>query len=215
MPESRPHGRLVAAGIVLGILVVIASVAVGRFTAPTSAVTPSTLSAEAGFARDMQVHHDQAVELSLMVRDRTDDPAIRMLAYDIATSQAQQSGQMYGWLAAWGLPQLGPEPPMTWMARPAPSGGGVHDHTAPAGEVLEVMPGYATFEQVAELEAATGVDAERLFLELMIEHHVGGVDMAEAVIERSRNAVVVTLATSIIQAQRSEIGYMEELLAGR
>jgi uncharacterized protein (DUF305 family) len=77
------------------------------------------------------------------------------------------------------------------------------------------MPGLATAEQLAELKAASGVEAERVFLTLMIAHHQGGVEMAQAVLARSDNRVVVDLATSIVQAQTSEITVMQEMLAAR
>lgn len=205
--------------IVLAILgvaaLVIASFLAGRLTTPTD-VVPNDTSAEAGFARDMQLHHQQAVEMSMIVRDETDDPDIRLLAYDIALAQQQQAGQMFSWLTVWGLPQAASEPSMTWMVRPGRSGTG-HDHGA--GEAAHVpgepMPGLATDEQMAELSAATGVEAEKLYLTLMIAHHVGGIDMAEAILDRSTNRVVTNLARGMIAAQQSEIDYMNELLAQR
>lgn len=205
--------------IVLAILgvaaLVIASFLAGRLTTPTD-VVPNDTSAEAGFARDMQLHHQQAVEMSMIVRDETDDPDIRLLAYDIALAQQQQAGQMFSWLTVWGLPQAASEPSMTWMVRPGRSGTG-HDHGA--GEAAHVpgepMPGLATDEQMAELSAATDVEAEKLYLTLMIAHHVGGIDMAEAILDRSTNRVVTNLARGMIAAQQSEIDYMNELLAQR
>ncbi|MBL3691063.1 DUF305 domain-containing protein [Leucobacter chromiireducens subsp. chromiireducens] len=205
----------------LALVLVAASLMIGRVTATTEAV-PSTRSAEAGFARDMQTHHDQAVEMSIMVRDRTDDAAVRLLAYDILTSQARQSGQMYGWLATWGLPQASPEPAMTWMHRPIPGEGGAHAGHAAGSEsgvdpalVPETMPGMATRAQLDELESLSGRAAERRFLELMIAHHEGGVDMAEAVVARSSLPVVTDLAKSMVAAQRSEIQLMQDMLAER
>lgn len=207
--------RLVVAAIITALLLVAMSFVAGRLTAAVDR-EPATTSVEAGFARDMQVHHQQAVELALIVRDHTDDPDVRLLAYDIATSQSQQAGQMYGWLAEWGLPQAPSEPPMTWMSRP-PVGRSdePHSHVAAPVSVPATMPGYATREQLTELSSATGVDAERLFLQLMIAHHRGGVEMAEAVIERSDNRVVTDLARAIVTAQRGEIVYMEALLLNR
>ena len=149
----------------------------------------------------------------MIVRDLTDDPDVRLLAYDIATSQAQQSGQMFGWLATWGLSQAPSEPSMTWMTRPTLEGG--HEMGDVAMTPGGAMPGLATAEQIASLKAATGVEAERIFLTLMIAHHKGGVEMAEAVLARSDTRVVVDLATSIVQAQTSEIGLMEDMLAER
>src|SRR5690606_52736 len=111
------------------------------------------------FARDMQTHHLQAVELSRLVTANGVDADIRLLAYDISTTQQQQAGQMFAWLQLWGLSQASPEPEMTWMTRPTLDGGGGHDHgRAGAGSepgagsesahVLgEPMPGYATPEQ--------------------------------------------------------------------
>jgi uncharacterized protein (DUF305 family) len=205
-------------------LVVVAAIAfsVGRLST-LGDPTPSTTSAEAGFARDMQVHHQQGVELAMIIRDATDDDATRLLAYDIATTQSQQSGQMYAWLAEWGLPQFGAEPSMTWMTQPADDGEAHDGHGAGGGTgddasthaPGEPMPGLATPEQIEELESLEGVEAERLFLELMIAHHKGAVEMADAVLARSDYPVVVSLAEAIVASQESEIALMEDMLAER
>ncbi len=211
---ANTRARLIAAAIVVGLVLAAGAFAIGRFGVP-SASTPSTTSADAGFARDMQVHHQQAVEMAMLVRDLTDDPDVRLLAYDIATAQAQQAGQMYGWLASWGLPQAG-EPTMTWMSRPTLDGDTHgHDGSTPTHTPGGPMPGMATFEQLEELGTLTGVAAERMFLELMIAHHQGGVEMAEAVLDRTDTRVVVDLATGIVKAQQSEIELMERMLATR
>ncbi|MFI9597012.1 DUF305 domain-containing protein [Nonomuraea sp. NPDC052265] len=76
---------------------------------------PGDMSVEAGFARDMQAHHAQVVQLALIIRDRTTDREVRTLAYDLATTQQQQIGQMYAWLDMWGLSQAAPGPRMAWM----------------------------------------------------------------------------------------------------
>jgi uncharacterized protein (DUF305 family) len=217
--------RLVTAAVIAGALVLVVGLAAGWMLAARSA-DPSTTSVEAGFARDMQVHHDQAVEMALIVRDRTDDPAIRSLAYDIATSQSQQSGQMYAWLNDWGLPQARPGESMEWMSAPTLDGsrGQGHDHgTTAAGGTASTdapttsgsMPGMATDDDLARLRASTGTDAEVLFLTLMLAHHRGGVEMADAVIERSDHPLVTTLARAIVFAQSGEIDYMETLLSER
>lgn len=215
-PDRRRKGLTILVGAVLALVVASVSLILGWITAPAD-IAPSTRSAEAGFARDMQTHHQQAVEMSMIVRDLTDDPDVRLLAYDIATSQAQQAGQMFGWLAVWGLPQASPEPAMTWMQRPGANEDGHSAHGAAAGlsGVPDIMPGMATQEQLQELRSLRGVAAERLFLQLMIAHHQGGVEMAEALLNRSSNSTVTTLATSIINAQKSEIELMQSLLAQR
>jgi uncharacterized protein (DUF305 family) len=211
--------RLIIAGAVVAVLIVVAAFAAGRLSAPVVSA-PSTTSAEAGFARDMQVHHNQAVEMSMIVRDVTDDADVRLLAYDIATSQARQAGQMYGWLDSWNLPQAAAEPSMTWMSRPTLDGASSdHNHTGDREEPVHTpgdpMPGMATAAQLAELQSLTGVEAERLFLTLMIAHHTGGVEMGEAVLARSKERVVVSLATGVVKAQSSEIELMESMLSAR
>jgi uncharacterized protein (DUF305 family) len=206
------RGRLVAGLVIGGLVLAVAGFAVGRLGAPGAALPPTTESAEAGFLRDMQVHHAQAVEMALLIRDRTDDEAVRQLAYDIAVSQATQSGQMYGLLEAWGLPQASSAPAMTWTRLPTTDGsdgGGHHaDPSAPGG-----MPGLATPAQIDELTAATGDDAVRLFLTLMIAHHEGGLEMADAVLARTEVPQVVSLASGIRTAQKAEIELMTGLLA--
>ena len=168
--------------------------------------TPSDFGADAGFARDMQTHHAQAVQLAFLVRDRTKDEEVRTVAYDIITSQQQQAGQMYGWLVQWGLDQTGSRAPMAWI-------GGEHAaaHTAADGTML----GTATAAQIAELEAATGVEAERIFLRLMIAHHTGGIAMAQAAAAEARTPEVKTLANAIVTAQTAEVQQMEQMLAAR
>ena len=77
------------------------------------------------------------------------------------------------------------------------------------------MPGLATDAELAQLRSLTGVDAEKLFLKLMIAHHNGGIDMAEAVLARTTNKTVSSLARGMVKAQQSEVDYMEGLLAKR
>jgi uncharacterized protein (DUF305 family) len=150
----------------------------------------------------MQVHHLQGVELAMLVRDRTNDEDVRRLAYDMLTTQGHQAGQLYGWLAAWGLNQLGGEPPMAWMG-----------HTGHGMGAL--MPGMATPEQVAGLAAASGVEAERQFFRLMIAHHRGALEMSNAVLERSQHPTVVAFARAVLASQQSEIDVMTKLLDER
>ena len=157
---------------------------------------PGDDSLEAGFARDMMVHHDQAVAMALLIRDRTADPRIKTLATDILLTQENQIGQMLGWLNVWGLPATGVEPPMAWMGHP--TGGR--------------MPGMASPEELAHLEQLAGTAADAEFLRLMIRHHQGGIPMAEEARERSTNTQVRALATAIVASQRAEITAMQDLL---
>lgn len=216
-PARRRSPIAVTVVAVLVVLVVAAvSFSVGRLSTLGEA-TPTDTSAEAGFSRDMQTHHNQGVELAFIVRDLSDAEDVRTLAYDIATTQATQSGMMYGWLQEWGLSQAGSEPSMTWMTRPALDGATGHDHTADptAHEPGSPMPGLATDEQIATLKGLSGEDAEIYFLQLMIAHHKGAIEMADAVLVRSTNSTVTTFANGVVSSQQSEIDLMESMLADR
>lgn len=207
---SRP-ARLIAGAAIVAVLLAAGGFLIGRLGAPV-APTPSTTSAAVGFLRDMQVHHAQAVEMAMLIRDRTDDPDLRQLAYDIAIGQAGQAGQMYGLLDAWGLPQASPLPPMTWMSQPVidGSGAGAHDDM---GSGDDAMPGMATAAELDGLRAATGPEAERIFLTLMIAHHRGGLDMADAVLARSTVPQVVSIARGVVTSQTGDIAAMQTMLA--
>ena len=212
--SSRIRVRI--ALILGGVLLLVVGLVVGRVTTPVTQ-TPGTLSAEAGFARDMQVHHQQAIDMAMIIRDQTTDPEIRQLAYDIATSQGQQAGQMFAWLNVWGLPQASPVPAMTWMTLPTLDQSNADHGMNMGGQVTpgQTMPGMASQADVARLSTLTGTEAEKLFLTLMIAHHLGGVLRAEALVARSADSTVLAVANTIISAQTGEIAYMQQLLAAR
>ncbi|ROQ38714.1 uncharacterized protein (DUF305 family) [Frondihabitans sp. PhB188] len=207
---TRSRIRLTAAALLAAALILVAGVFLGARTVRGEA-PPATTSAEAGFARDMQVHHNQAVDMSFTVRDRGESDAVKTLAYDIARSQQQQAGQMFGWLEVWGLPQAPAEPSMTWMSRPALAGGGMAMDHGGGGAVPAVMPGFASADDLARLARLSGTAEDRLYLRLMIAHHRGGIEMAQAVLDRSTNPQVTALARSMIVTQESDIRAMRAL----
>ncbi|MFJ6661057.1 DUF305 domain-containing protein [Streptomyces sp. NPDC091377] len=171
-----------------------------------SGVEPPTAdSADAGFARDMSVHHQQAVEMSYIVRDRTDDEEVRRLAYDIAQTQANQRGMMLGWLDLWGLPKVSAKPPMTWMDM---------GDMPTAGEGA-LMPGMATDKEMEKLGELNGKQAEIFYLQLMTKHHNGGIHMAAGCVERCTVGAEKRLAQGMMRGQQSEIDLMADLLKER
>lgn len=153
-------------------------------------------SADVGFARDMSDHHAQAVAMAEIIRTKTTDPDIRILATDIALTQQAQIGQMRGWLDAWGLPVAGRGDPMAWMGHAGP------------------MPGMASADEMRELESASGEEADELFLRLMIRHHRGGLLMASAALDQADTDETQILARAIRDGQASEIQAMEQMLSG-
>ena len=168
---------------------------------------PGDESAETGFARDMATHHAQAVEMSLLIRDRTSDVVLRTLAYDIIVTQSTQRGVFMGWLQAWDVPQTSTRPRMAWMRS--------HAHGVPTAGNGPLMPGMATDEEMRRLREARGAEAEILFLQLMIRHHEGGVIMARALEGLSRRAEVLDMARSIDSTQLVEIVEMTKMLEQR
>jgi len=157
---------------------------------------PSNDSAEAGFARDMIVHHAQAVQMAELVRDRTQSDAMRLLTADISLTQQAQIGIMQGWLGAWGLPITGEEPAMAWMGHPTEG----------------LMPGMATPEEIDQLSKLPSDSADVLFLRLMIAHHEAAIPMAQAVLKRTDEPEVRQLANSIIASQKAEIWNMKAMV---
>ncbi|HMQ33907.1 MAG TPA: DUF305 domain-containing protein [Chloroflexaceae bacterium] len=188
--ERRPRalGLPAVAGLVLGaaLLSLAAALWLNR--------PPGEGSAEVRFARDMIAHHEQAVEMALIMRDRAADETVRVLADDIILTQQNQSGRMAGWLEVWGRPFAGEEAPMAGHAEAM--------GMAPQGEVnaLRTLP-------VAEAEAR--------FLQLMITHHEGGVVMARAALDAGARPEVQRLAESIVRGQQQENELMRGLLAAR
>jgi uncharacterized protein (DUF305 family) len=159
----------------------------------------------------MQAHHAQAVDLAVLVRDRSTDEEVRTVALDILLTQQNQIGQMAGWLSTWGLPAAASEPPMAWMT------GTDHGHGAAAaeGEGYAAMPGWVSRADLARLTTATGTEADRLFLQLMIPHHQGGVEMAEYAVEHAQRPQVVALARNIVTSQERELTALQDMLDAR
>ncbi|RDG35789.1 DUF305 domain-containing protein [Streptomyces corynorhini] len=204
----------------------------GRDGGSAAPATPSSESADAGFARDMAVHHQQAVEMSFLVRDSTDDEEVRRLAYDIANTQANQRGMMLGWLDLWGLPKLeaGKEP-MAWMSGADAmdkgsddgmdmdhgdgTGHGGTDHGAYEPHDGSLMAGMATRTELDRLRDARGERAEILYLQLMTDHHKGGVEMAQGCVRLCEVGTEKALAKGMVAAQESELRLMADLLKAR
>jgi uncharacterized protein (DUF305 family) len=160
---------------------------------------PADDSPEAGFARDMMVHHAQAVQMAEIVRDKTESQTVRTIAADMALTQQAQIGMMQGWLTTWGLPVAGTEAAMGWMGHP----------------VEGLMPGMATPEEIDRLREASPEEADVLFLRLMIPHHQAAIPMAEAVLGRTDRPEVELLAEAMADSQQLEIQMMQEMLRER
>ncbi|UFS99766.1 DUF305 domain-containing protein [Nocardia huaxiensis] len=190
--------RVVRTGAVL--LLVLAAFGLGRWSAPPETQQGVRLTdVDIGFAQDMSTHHDQAVLLAqTLAREVT--PQIRALADQMSTAQTAEIAMMRGWLDLSDLPRTS-DGSMRWM--------GGHEHGG--GH----MPGLASTGEITRLAGSRGTDAEVLFLQLMVRHHRGGVDMAQFAYDHASNAQVKRTALEIVRQQAAEIGVMTTLLAAR
>jgi uncharacterized protein (DUF305 family) len=208
--ERRP-ARWIAIWLV-ALAVIAVGFAIGRFSLFSNGpAVPNA--ADIGFARDMQVHHAQAIQMAMEIYRKTSDEELRIFAYDIATGQAGQRGEMYDWLVQWGLSQSG-GPMMQWMdASPGGSGHAMSDSAAMTEEEARIAMGMASAEEISALEGATGQEADCLFLGLLIRHHEGAIPMAEALIELGTDPRALTVAENIKTGQTAEISAMKSMQA--
>jgi uncharacterized protein (DUF305 family) len=159
---------------------------------------------DVGFSQAMSVHHHQAIEMAqIVLRRRGASSNVRALASDIQTTQLQEVGTMVGWLNLWGAPTLPPADQMGWMTTNAVYYCGLHRKT---------MPGLARQPELNELAAASGRRLDVLFLQLMLRHHEGGVEMALYADRYAHVPAVRGLAGRIILAQTQELSLMANLL---
>lgn len=173
---------------------------------------PSTESVDAGFARDMSAHHLQGVEMANLAADRSQDPEIWQLAFDISSTQTNQVGRMQGWLILWGLSISGGQS-MAWMEEAA--GHDMSSMEAGSGLAGSLMPGMATEDELAELRALSGSAFDVQFLRLMIRHHQGAKDMAEYAAANAAQPALATLARTMAETQTAEVETMTDMLAAR
>lgn len=200
----RPRLRLGLAVVTL-LAIIVAAGGVGWLLGDsTSPAAPSTGSVDAGFARDMSTHHEQAVIMAGYERDNTSRADMRVLATDIELGQEFQVGEMQGWLDGWKLPFTTSAARMAWMSP------GAHEHGTSTSSSL--MPGMATADEVDKLETLTGRPLDVTFLQLMIRHHQGALPMAQYALAHAATSQVRSLAQAVINSQSSEIVAMEKTL---
>ncbi|MEE2062225.1 DUF305 domain-containing protein [Rhodococcus zopfii] len=180
----------------------------------TTSATTTTAADEAAahndadvmFAQMMLPHHSQAIEMSDILLDKQDIPAdVTALAEQIKAAQGPEIAQLESWLAQWGEPTEMPETGNNDMP------GMDMDEGMDGMEGMQ-MEGMMSEEDMQALSEAQGADAARLFLEQMIAHHEGAVDMAQTEIEDGQFPEAVEMARTIVDTQQQEIETMRELL---
>ncbi len=170
------------------------------FYAGDSSATPDFSEVDEGFLQDMRYHHDQAVQMAFFYLTEVDEPHPRLtlFAEEILLSQQMEVGRMIQMLRSFGVSEVNDSGvAMGWMGHEMP---------------IDEMDGLASQEQLDEFAASTGIESSRVFAELMIAHHRGGVDMAEYARDNAANAAVRSFAESMIRGQTAEITEMQAVL---
>jgi uncharacterized protein (DUF305 family) len=197
IPSSR-RARLILAGLA-AVVVLALTYTAGVFSAGLYA--PGENSPEAGFARDMSLHHGQAVEMGMLAYQKATNAEVRHEGYDIALTQQSQIGTMKTWLDEWHVSRASDELPMAWMP------GGAKE-LGPDNR----MPGMASDDELTKLNTLTGKDFDIFFCQLMIRHHLGGIHMVEGILQLTSNSDVRALAQAIKDGQQKEITIFNGLL---
>ena len=142
--------------------------------------------ADVEFAQGMIPHHEQAVEMAGMATEQAESADVKALAEQIEAAQAPEIETLRSWLEDWGEDE---------------DMGGM-DHGS----------GMMSDDDMSALEEATGAEFDRMFLEMMIEHHEGAIEMADTEIEDGQFPDAIEMAETIKSTQEAEIAEMEALL---
>lgn len=146
---------------------------------------------DVGFMQDMSLHHEQAIQMSLVLLSKDEvDRELRNYAQEIVISQRFDQGVFNATLDRFGHPSDTGDTVMEWMGHPM---------------AATDMVGLASPEQMADLKAASGNEAAALWIALMSEHHLGGIDMAQAAARSGSDRTVVNIARGNATVQADEI----------
>jgi uncharacterized protein (DUF305 family) len=159
---------------------------------------PGFTPADVQFMQGMIGHHAQAVEMTAMLSTRSTDPDLKKLAERIELSQADEIKMMTEWLKARGQP--------------------LPDEHVHHGAGAKLMPGMLTADEMKRLEAASGTEFDRLFLEYMIRHHLGALTMVKQLFATpgaGQESEIFAFASDVDADQRMEIERMGAMLKER
>jgi uncharacterized protein (DUF305 family) len=204
-------GAVSARRVLLGVVALLVALVLGVLLGRALPTAPGGNSVDVGFSRDMATHHSQAVSMAYTAIQTAPSAEVRQLAVDIASTQGNQAGRMQELLLTWDQPLSGAGTEvMAWMA-----GTDLHDRHVLEQQQGRIMPGMATAAEMARLNSETGETFEVDFLQLMLRHHTGGIEMARYGAEHATTEEVRELAGAIVTSQRSESQLLEDYLAAR
>ena len=144
------------------------------------------------FAQMMIPHHQQAVEVAAMVPDRSNNPDVIALAAKIAGEQRPEIDTMKALLLQWNV-----DP---------------NEMSHESGHAGMAMAGMVNDATMVRLDSLKGASFDMLWLQSMISHHQGAIEMAKTEIADGKSADLITLAKNIVAAQQAEIDQMKQML---
>ncbi|MEV6413589.1 DUF305 domain-containing protein [Kribbella sp. NPDC051718] len=168
-----------------------------RATGPSTSLSPAPApagefnDADVTFATQMIPHHQQAVQMATMGSRKATTAEVKKLSTAIKAAQDPEIKTLSGWLTSWG--------------KPVPVANH-HDHS------MEAMPGMMTEDEMSDLGNASGSMFDRMWTQMMIEHHKGAVTMAKTEQTTGKNTEAIALAKKIETDQNREIATMQRLL---
>jgi uncharacterized protein (DUF305 family) len=199
LPSRTSHRRTIRlAGVLLAGGLALAACSGGDDQPASSSSVPADATyntADVTFAQDMVPHHEQAVEMAELVPDRSTNPRVIDLAQRIEAAQGPEIDMLNGWLQDWGA-----------SSDEEAGGHSGMDHSGMD------HGGMMSEEDMSALEDASGIDFDRMWLQMMLEHHTGAVGMAQTEITDGEDADAVAMAQDIRDSQSAEITEMEQLL---
>lgn len=175
-----------------------------RLPSTTRAQLPPLSPKDVEFMQGMIMHHGQAVEMTALINDRTNNKELRLLGARISHSQAEEMKFMERWLKIRGEPTSMPMPEMHHMP-----GMDMSKHQM-------LMPGMLSQEQMDALKKAKDAEFDTLFLKGMIQHHKGALVMVDELFNTAgsgQDSELFNFATDVDSGQRAEIRIMETMLS--
>ncbi|MET8405201.1 DUF305 domain-containing protein [Streptomyces sp900116325] len=167
-------------------------------TAGQSPAPGSFNDADVTFAQMMIPHHEQAVDMAKLADGRAEDSEIKTLAGNIEKAQDPEIQTMKSWLRAWGKPESGSSMPGMDMGS---------DSSAHSG-----MSGMMSDKDMKELKAVKGTDFDKMFAQMMIDHHNGAIDMAKNEQKSGKNTTAKRLADDVVKNQTAEVKQLQSIL---
>lgn len=166
--------------------------------------------ADISFAKQMMPHHKQALTMSDMVPNHETSPELADLASTIKQAQQPEIDKLNGWLDEWGANDSAGDDHGEHGDSQGDADSDQHGENQHGGE--HQMAGMMTDADMAKLKRANGPKFERMWLEMMIEHHRGAVDMARTELDEGKHPGAREMARGIVDSQRAEINKMRSML---